>query len=344
MTATKTHPLKTVLVGCGNISRIWVTAILGIPDIQLIGLVDIVLDKTQLLAHEFNLKVETDSDLWRLLKRVKPDVVFDCTTPENRLMNVSTAFAFGCSILVEKPLADSLENVVKLVALAKVNNKVCATVQNHRYSAGIRTLAHFVRSGQLGQITQCSSNFFIGARFNDYRKDMKHVLLRDMAIHTFDAARFILDEEPVSVYCREWNPSGSWYAADAAAIAVFEFAKGIVYTYQGSWCSQGLRTPWESQWRINGTKGSISWNGEEDFKCQILSDVEGNSKQFMDVSIPLLASPLQQGHGGAIEDFVQAIRNNRQPPTNCADNLKSLKMVFSAIESSGNNKQAKINI
>jgi predicted dehydrogenase len=343
MTLTKIQPLKAVLVGCGNISRIWVPAILEIPDLQLIGLVDIVLNKTQILAHEFNLKVETDSDLGHLLKRLKPDLVFDCTTPENRLTNVSAAFAMGCSVLVEKPLADTLENAVKLVALAKAYTKVCATVQNHRYSAGIRTLAHFVRSGQLGQITQCSSNFFIGARFNDYRKDMKHVLLRDMAIHTFDAARFILDEEPVSVYCREWNPSGSWYAADAAAVAVFEFTNGIVYTYQGSWSSQGLRTPWESQWRINGTRGSISWNGEEDFKCQILPDEEGDSKQFIDVSVPLLASPLQ-GHLGAIEDFVQAIRTNRKPPTDRTDNLKSLKMVFSAIQSSMDKKEVKIDI
>lgn len=340
MTSTNNYPLKTVLVGCGNISRIWVPAILGIPDLQLIGLVDIVLDKTQLLAHEFNLKVATHSNLRHLMERVKPDVVFDCTTPENRLTNVATAFAMGCSILVEKPLADTLENAVELVALAKAYNKVCATVQNHRYSAGIKTLTHVVRSGRLGQITQCSSNFFIGAHFNDYRKKMKHVLLQDMAIHTFDAARFILDEEPVSVYCREWNPSGSWFAADAAAVAVFEFTNGIRYTYQGSWCSHGLRTPWESQWRINGTKGSISWNGEEDFKCQILSE-EGGSKQFSDVTVPLLVSPLQ-GHAGAIDDFVHAIRTNRQPPTNCTDNLKSLKMVFSAIQSSQCNKQVEI--
>ena len=68
-----------------------------------------------------------------------------------------------------------------------------------------------------------------------------------MAIHTFDMARFISGADPVAVYCKEWNPSGSWYDHDASAIAIFEMTGGIVYTYRGSWCAEGLNTTWESR-------------------------------------------------------------------------------------------------
>ena len=50
---------------------------------------------------------------------------------------------------------------------------------------------------------------------------MPHVLLLEMAIHTFDAARLILGADPVSVYCKEWNPPGSWYKQNASAVAIF---------------------------------------------------------------------------------------------------------------------------
>ena len=40
---------------------------------------------------------------------------------------------------------------------------------------------------------------------------MESPLILDMAIHTFDQARFITGADPVSVYCHEFNPPGSWY-------------------------------------------------------------------------------------------------------------------------------------
>ncbi len=58
---------------------------------------------------------------------------------------------------------------------------------------------------------------------------MTHVLLLDMAIHTFDAARLISSADPVGVYCHEWNPAGSWYDRDASAAAIFEMSNG--------WCT-----------------------------------------------------------------------------------------------------------
>ena len=99
---------------------------------------------------------------------------------------------------------------------------------------------------------------------------MPHVLLVDMAIHTFDTARYISGADPVSVYCKEWNPAGSWYERDSSAIAIFEMSNGLVYTYRGSWCSEGLNTTWESDWRIVGQNGSLKWDGGQGFAAQWL--------------------------------------------------------------------------
>jgi hypothetical protein len=52
---------------------------------------------------------------------------------------------------------------------------------------------------------------------------MPNILLLDMAIHAFDAARLCL-AKPLAVYYYETNPKGSWYASGAAATAIFEFS------------------------------------------------------------------------------------------------------------------------
>jgi predicted dehydrogenase len=90
----------------------------------------------------------------------------------------------------------------------------------------------------------------MGPHFGGFRESMRHVLLLDMAIHTFDAARFLSGEDALAVYCHETNPRGTWYEHGASATAVFEMTNGVTFTYRGSWCAEGLGTGWGADWRI----------------------------------------------------------------------------------------------
>jgi predicted dehydrogenase len=163
---------------------------------------------------------------------------------------------------------------------------------------------------------------------------MEHVLLLDMAIHTFDQARLITGADPVSVYCREWNPKGSWYDHDASAICIFEMSDGLVFTYRGSWCAEGLNTSWECDWRIVGTKGSATWDGGEGIRAQATKKGGAFFSDMRDLNVPALAKKDRiGGHAGLIGEFVDCVRSGSAPETVCTDNIKSLAMVFSAIES-----------
>ena len=51
-----------------------------------------------------------------------------------------------------------------------------------------------------------------------FREEMDSPLLVDMAIHTFDAARYVTGGDPVSVLCTEFNPPWSWYRGAASAV------------------------------------------------------------------------------------------------------------------------------
>jgi len=337
--------LRAILVGCGGISRAWLRGIEGKDDVEIVGMIDLVEEAARDKAEEFGLSPQiVGTDMKAALDALQPDMVFNCTVPEAHAEVTLGALAHGCHVLSEKPLADSMENARKMVAAAKQAGRLFAVIQNRRYHASIRRLSRFLRAGTLGQITTLDSDFYIGAHFGGFRDRMEHVLLLDMAIHTFDAARLIAGADPVAVYCKEWNPAGSWYDHDASAVAVFELRSGarqpIVYTYRGSWCSEGMNTTWECDWRVIGTKGSVTWDGAEAFSAQIVSETGGFRSEYLDATVPPLEPSDRIGaHAGQIADFCDCVRTGRLPETAGADNIKSLAMVFSAIQSAAQGRE-----
>ncbi len=344
-----THTVNAVLAGCGGISRTWLRAAQQIEGLRITGLVDIVREAAEQRAGEFALDdALIETDLSSALHRLDPDAVFNCTVPEAHREVTLTALARGCHVLSEKPLADSMESAREMVAAAQGADRLFAVMQNRRYHAAIRRLSHFLRAGTLGQLTTVDSDFYIGAHFGGFRDHMHHVLLLDMAIHTFDAARLISGADPVAVYCKEWNPTGSWYDHDASAVALFEMSDGIVYTYRGSWCAEGLNTTWECDWRVVGERGSAAWDGAERFGAQVVANTGGFRSEWEDVPVPPLGPDDQGprsavgGHAGLIADFVDCVRTGRIPETVASDNIKSLAMVFGAIDSAAQGRQVHI--
>jgi predicted dehydrogenase len=169
---------------------------------------------------------------------------------------------------------------------------------------------------------------------------MAHPLLLDMAIHTFDVGRLMACAGAEAVYCAEWNPPGSWYAQGASAIALFEMRGGAMFSYRGSWCAEGLRTSWEARWRVIGTKGTVTWDGADEMRCEVhAADAPLEDDLYAPVAaveIPPLDPRDRIGrHLGVMRDFWAALHGGPEPETVGHENIKSLAMVFGAIASAG---------
>lgn len=330
---------NVVLCGCGAMAKGWLRAVQSTPDLRdalrIVGLVDLDEATAHGLAAEFGLTgIVIGTDLRDVLEETSADIVFDVVIPAARHSVVTTALAQGCHVLSEKPMANSMEEAADLVQAAAEAGKIHSVVQNRRYISGVRRMRRFVESGAIGDITAIHCDFFIAAHFGGFREKMDNVLLLDMAIHTFDAARYVSAKTPLSVYCLETNPPGSWYAHGACANAVFRFSDDVVFTYRGSWCAEGERTSWESAWRIVGTKGMLTWDGDDLFKASVAGHESGLLRGFSPIEVP---APLREeethGHASVIAGFLAAIRTGRPPETTGDDNIRSLAMVFGAIES-----------
>ena len=320
-------------------ARGWIKALQDHPEligrVELVGLVDIDTKAAETLRDAFGLtEIRIGTDLSKVLADTKPDLLFDVVIPAARHDLVATGLNHGCHVLSEKPMATSMADARDLVRLSADTGKIHAVMQNRRFNMGVRRIRRLIDEGGLGTLTAVHADFFIGAHFGGFREQMQNVLLVDMAIHTFDAARFMSGKQPRAVYCHETNPQGAWNTHGAAANAIFEMSEGVTFTYRGSWVAEGAPTNWDSSWRIVGTKGTLLWDGGDQFDARILAGAEGFLRPLAPLEVPPPVHEGQtHGHASVLADFLAALDADRLPETVGHDNIKSLAMVFSAIQS-----------
>lgn len=340
--------VRLLMNGCGSMASHSLRIIKPMEAVEVVGFIDINEENARDRATEYDKPSSfIGTDLATAIDQVKPDAVFDCSIPEAHYACTMLALERGCHVLGEKPLADSMAHATEMTKAAQKANRIYAIIQNRRYMENIRRLRRFLESGAIGQITTVNSDFYLAPHFGGFRDAMDHVLLLDMAIHTFDAARYISESNPQSVYCYEWNPTGSWYHHGASAMAIFQMtssaahtnteAPPIIYNYRGSWCAEGIPTTWECEWRIIGDKGCVTWDGGSNFKAEAVvatNTAQGSVNELQPLQIPPCL-PIDRigGHEGVIREFIECIESGRTPETAAADNIKSLAMVFGAIKS-----------
>ncbi len=336
--------LRALLVGAGGMGRAWAKNLQACEETTIAGWVDIQPGLAERAAGELGISVPyTGDDLERALAEVRPDFVVDVTIPEAHHDVTLAALAAGVPVLGEKPMAASMEQARAMVAAAERAGLLYMVSQSRRYDACLHAYRRLIESS-IGPVGILNSDFYIGAHFGGFRDEMAHVLVLDMAIHTFDAARFLLgDDEPVAVYCEEFNPPWSWYRGAASAVAIFEMAGGARYTYRGSWCAEGLHTSWEGEWRAVGPQGSATWDGGDALRAEVVVERGGFHSQVEPRTVEV-EQGVPAGIAGSLRDFIRALKTGATPMGECHDNIKSLAMVFGAIESATSGRRVSIEI
>ena len=321
------------MAGCGAMSAEWIRSAKEIG-IEISALVDLNLDFARVRASEFQLEAGLFDNLDDAIRKVRADMLFDCTIPAAHVEVDIKGLMNGLHVLEEKPLAMNLIDAHRLIDLAEKNNLVHTVIQNRRFHPAVRKIRRLLDQGLIGEITTVNIDFFVPAHFGGFREKMDHILLTDMAIHPFDTARYLIGANAESVYCDEWNPKGSWWQQGASAHAIFQMTGGIRCTFRGSWCSEGMRTPWDSVWRIIGTKGTICWDGLEDIRGEYVAKPEGFFYECQSFAPTEEPDPIEtRGHFSVMSQFVRNIQEGIPAETRSADNIQSLAMVLGAMES-----------
>ncbi|MBA2514800.1 MAG: Gfo/Idh/MocA family oxidoreductase [Solirubrobacterales bacterium] len=258
------------------------------------------------------------------------------TPPATHLAVAHEAMEAGLDLLVEKPLADTLESARELVDRAEELGRRLMVSQNYRFKRAPRTVQRLVTEGAVGRIEQVRIVYQKDPPFADFRVQMDEPVIIDMAVHHLDQIRGLLGLEPVRLRARSWNPSWSRFRGNASALIEMETAEGVQIIYTGSWCSTGAETTWDGEWDIQGERGGILWR-QNQVRLSFTSVFDtvflpGAHERDGTMDVDLDPVPLEE-RAGVLGELHAALDEERVPETHGRDNLRSLALVLAAVES-----------
>ncbi|HWM10880.1 MAG TPA: Gfo/Idh/MocA family oxidoreductase [Solirubrobacteraceae bacterium] len=321
-------------IGVGGFGAVWLDALAELRgEAGLDGLVDVA--PGTLAAAAARAGVPEDrcfTDVDAALAANGADLALVVVPPEAHRPVAVRCLEAGLPVLVEKPLAGSRDDSFALVAAADRSGLELAVSQNYRYRPVIETARRVLASGRLGAIGQARIEFRHHHDFRGtFRQRMDDPLLLDMAVHHFDLIRFVTGLEPRAVAAHSWNPPWSQFAGDASAVCVFAMDTGARVVYEASWHPRVQDTDWNCRWLVECERGYLTLDrdrvavGERADPHAVPEPAEADEVPLVDLG--------HRDQAAMLIDFMRALRAGEAAPTTAADNLRSLEMVFAAVES-----------
>lgn len=335
-----------VMAGSGGVSGMWYPA-LKAEGVRILAVADPRKEVVENRMREFGITdSEITPDLKTALRHHRPDFVLDLTVPETHGEVTCAALRAGRHVIGEKPMAADMKTARRMVRTAEETGRMYMVSQSRRWEIRHMLLRQAVKDGRIGTLTALNCDFYIGAHFGGFRDTMPSPLLLDMAIHHFDLARLFAGASPVAVYAHEFNPHGSWYQGAPAASCIFEMDNGAVFTYRGSWCAEGCHTSWNGDWRVIGDQGTLLCEKDQLPHGQAVAGDRGTHfhRPLADIALPPAPDGMKTAMHGGLVQMLDFLRTGKVPETECHDNIRSLAMVFAAIESAKKRRRVRIRV
>jgi len=143
------HKTKLGLIGAGTIGKRHLQAISEVTQAELVAIVD-----TDPLAQSIATKTNASffSSASQMLREIQPDGVIVCTPTEVHLEPVLSSLEYNAHVLVEKPIAPSLEEAQQIIEFSKRFNRQVLVGHHRRYSEQMQQTKRMMENGVLGEL------------------------------------------------------------------------------------------------------------------------------------------------------------------------------------------------
>ena len=188
--------LNIATVGCGYWGPNIIRNFNSLKECRVKTICDIDKDR---LAHMTTLYpgVDTTTDFDTVINDPEIHAIAIATPVHSHFELAKKSLEAGKHILIEKPMASSVDECVKLKKLAE-KNKLCLMVgHTFLYSQTVRRIKEIIQDGDLGKI------FYVSARrlnLGLFQKDIN--VAWDLAPHDISIILYIMGSDPVSVNCQ----------------------------------------------------------------------------------------------------------------------------------------------
>jgi predicted dehydrogenase len=307
------EPLRIGFVGAGSFATWTLYPALHLAPIRLVAVCDLDDGRARSAAETFGAKrwYVDHRELWA---KEDLEALIVCMRPRERQPLVQEALEAGYHVLVPKPPAASLAGTVELAEVASRCGRTLMVDFQRRFSFGVRRAKELMAAPGFGRLTQLHCSFCSGSyegRSDGYESVVEAFLL-DFAVHHIDLARHLGGEvRRLALFSNESVGGGSF----AVALA---FENGAVGTLQLS----SQRIWWRNYDRVELTGQAAYVVLDDLWKVRHYDESQNTfTENYSDERIGELT-----GDGAALVEFVEAIREGREPVASIRDCVETMRL------------------
>lgn len=330
--------LKIAVLGCGRIGRMHAENIAAHPRASLAGVFDIHRPAADEVGGKLGVVVFNSAD--DVFSSAAVDAVLIATSTPTHADFIEKAVAAGKPILCEKPIDLSLERVRRCAQTIGATAVPIMLGFVRRFDPGHRAARDAIRTGDIGDLHQVVITSRDPGMAPVAYMEASGGIFRDMTIHDFDMARFILGEEVTEVSAvgsRLLNPSLMERLGDYDTVTV------VLATATGKQCiinnSRQAAYGYDQRVEALGAKGMvISENRRPNMTTLHRADFTGSGAPLLNFFIDRYA----EAFSAEISAFVEAIESGNPPEVGFEDGRKALVLAEAAIKSVAEGRTVKI--
>jgi predicted dehydrogenase len=283
-------------------------------------------ESAQAAADEFDIPAASDAfDDVIADERVE---VIDISLPSHRHREVAiAAIEAGKHVLLQKPMANSLDDAKAIVAAAERAGVKLAVNQNGRWDPAIRACRELIDRGVFGQLITASIEMRTRQPWQEYWKDgvnYPRLMLLGMSIHHLDQFRYLFGE-PLEITAHLATYPGQPWAGDSIALYVLRYESGLLAT--GFDDGFPWTRDWREDYRIEGMDGIA--RGDIGWPTGGFSTLEFTTSANPDTWIePALTRKwFPDAFLATMGELFLAIEEDREPSISGRDNLQTLRLI-----------------
>ena len=330
--------LKFALVGCGRIAKRH-SELLGqnqIKDACLVAVCDIDKEKADAIANQFNISSYTD--MHRMMQSEDIDVVTVLTESGYHAKHVIELAQYGKHIVVEKPMALTLEGADKMIRACDENGCKLFVVKQNRFNVPVVKLKNALDQGRFGKLVMGTirvrwsrDQAYYDQAWWRGRWDMDGGVLTNQASHHIDLLEYMMGDVE-SVFAKSTTALVDIEAEDTG-IVLLKFKNGALGIIEATTAIRPKDL--EGSISILGEKGTVEIGGFAVNKMIHWNFVDKHDGDA-DIMEKYSVNPPNVygfGHQAYYEHVVDSIQNNSKQLVAGLEGRKSLELISAIYES-----------
>ena len=344
--------MKYALIGAGRISVNHIKAAIN-NELDIVAICDIIPEHIDIVLEKNGIGDNTT------IKRYTDYKLMISENPEIELVSIATesgshaeialyCIENGKNVIIEKPMAMSLDDCDKIIALSKEKNvKVCACHQN-RFNVAIQQLRGAIDSGRFGRLSHGS----IHVRWNRGKQYYDQApwrgtwaedggCLMNQCIHGIDLLRWMFGNEVEEIYGTTRQQFHDYLEAEDVGMAIVKFKNGAIATIEGT--TNVYPKNLEETLYVFGEKGTVKIGGTSTNNIDVWDFADETEDDQKNKGLQEATSNVYgNGHTSLFADVMDAIENNREPYVNAQAGRNAVEMVLAIYKSQKTGEPVKL--